>query len=165
MAAKASTRVFIGLGSNLAGPVQQVRQALRALGGLPATRLQEHSSLYRSPPMGPRWQPDYVNAVAELRTALRPRALLAALQRIESHQGRSRNTLHWGPRTLDLDILLWGGRRLKLPGLIVPHPGVAQRAFVLYPLAELAPGLYIPGCGRIEQLLTGVDGRTLTRVG
>lgn len=115
--------------------------------------------------MGPGWQPDYVNAVAELRTALMPYALLAALQRIESQQGRNRNTLHWGPRTLDLDILLWGRRRLKLPGLIVPHPGVAQRAFVLYPLAELAPGLDVPGCGRIEQLLADLGGGALRRIG
>lgn len=158
-------RAFIGLGSNRAGPVRQLRQALHALAGLPATRLHAWSSLYRNPPMGPAWQPDFVNAVAELRTDLTPGALLAALQRVESRQGRKRTRMRWGPRTLDLDILIWGARRLKRPGLIVPHPGIAQRAFVLYPLAELAPGLDVPGCGRIEQLLAAVDTSTLTRIG
>lgn len=165
MSATAQVRVFIGLGSNLAEPVRQLRQALHALVGLPATRLHAQSSLYRNPPMGPVWQPDFVNAVAELRTDLTPRALLAALQRIESRQGRNRTIVRWGPRTLDLDILLWGTQRLKLQGLIVPHPGIAHRAFVLYPLAELAPGLDVPGYGRIERLLAGVDASTLTRIG
>lgn len=165
MSATAQVRVFIGLGSNLAGPVRQLRQALHTLVGLPATRLHAQSSLYRNPPMGPAWQPDFVNAVAELRTDLTPRALLAALQRIESRQGRNRTIVRWGPRTLDLDILLWGTQRLKLQGLIVPHPGIAHRAFVLYPLAELAPGLDVPGYGRIERLLAGVDASTLTRIG
>lgn len=160
----ARVRVFIGLGSNFSGPVRQVRQALRALNRLPGCRLQAQSTLYRNPPMGPGWQPDYVNAVAELRTNLSPRALLAALQRIESRQGRKRGLLRWGPRTLDLDVLVWGKRRLALPGLRVPHPGIAHRAFVLFPLAELAPGLDVPGYGRIEHLLAGVDRRTLTRV-
>lgn len=162
---KAQVRVFIGLGSNLAGPVKQVRQALHALVRLPASRLYAQSSLYRNPPMGPAWQPDFVNAVAELRTDLTPRALLAALQRIELRQGRKRGKVRWGPRTLDLDILLWGGRQLKLQGLTVPHPGIADRAFVLYPLAELAPGLDVPGYGRVEQLLAGVNTSTLIRVG
>lgn len=157
-------RVFVGVGSNLAGPVTQVRQALRTLVGLPSTRLQAQSSLYRNPPMGPVWQPDFVNAVAELHTHLTPRALLAALQRIELRQGRDRSRVHWGPRTLDLDILVWGARRLKLPGLTVPHPGIANRAFVLYPLAELAPELHVPGYGRIEQMLAGVDTGALTRI-
>lgn len=161
----ARARVFIGLGSNLADPMLQLRQALHALVGLPATRLHAQSSLYRNPPMGPVWQPDFVNAVAELRTELAPLALLAALQRIEAGQGRKRSRVRWGPRTLDLDILLWGERQLKLPGLIVPHPGIAQRAFVLYPLVELAPGLDVPGYGCIEQLLAGVDTSTLTRIG
>lgn len=165
MSIVAQARVFIGLGSNRAGPVRQLRQALHALGGLPSTRLHARSSLYRNPPMGPTWQPDFVNAVAELRTDLTPRKLLAALQRIESRQGRNRTLVRWGPRTLDLDILIWGARRLKLQGLIVPHPGIAHRAFVLYPLAELAPELDVPGYGRIEQLLAGVDTRTLTRIG
>ena len=162
MAARA--RVFIGLGSNRAGPARQVRQALKALNRLPGSRLQAQSPLYRNPPMGPWWQPDYVNAVAELRTNLSPRALLAALQRIESRQGRKRGWVRWGPRSLDLDILVWGRRRLALPGLIVPHPGIAQRAFVLFPLAELAPGLDVPGYGRIEYLLASVERHPLTRV-
>lgn len=160
----ARVRVFIGLGSNLAAPVMQLRQALRSLGRLPASRLQAHSSLYRNPPMRSAWQPDYVNAVAELRTGLTPRALLAALQWIESRQGRRRGPVRWGPRTLDLDVLVWGRRRLAFPELIVPHPGICHRAFVLFPLAELAPGLDVPGYGRIERLLAGVDCSTLTRI-
>ena len=163
MAARA--RVFIGLGSNLAGPVMQLRQALRALDRLPASQLQAQSSFYRNPPMSSAWQPDYVNAVAELRTDLTPRALLAALQQIESRQGRKRGPMRWGPRTLDLDVLVWGKRRLTIPELIVPHPGISHRAFVLFPLAELAPGLDVPGYGRIERLLAGVDTSTLTRIG
>lgn len=158
-------RVYVGLGSNHAAPVQQLRHALLALAGLPATRLQGHSSLYRSPPMGPAWQPDYINAVAELRTGLKPLELLAALQRIESQQGRRRSGVRWGPRTLDLDILLWGRLRLKRRGLRVPHRGIAERAFVLYPLAELAPSLKVPGCGRIEQLLAVVDSSNLVCIG
>ncbi|MDN5869403.1 MAG: 2-amino-4-hydroxy-6-hydroxymethyldihydropteridine diphosphokinase [Nitrococcus sp.] len=164
MAARMPARVFIGVGSNLANPVMQVRQALHTLVWLPFTRLQAQSSLYRTPPMGPAWQPDFVNAVAELRTQLTPRVLLAALQRIEARQGRSRKRLRWGPRALDLDILLWGARRLKLPGLTVPHPGIAKRAFVLCPLAELAPELHVPGYGSIEQMLAGVDSGTLVRI-
>ncbi|MGA7800730.1 MAG: 2-amino-4-hydroxy-6-hydroxymethyldihydropteridine diphosphokinase [Gammaproteobacteria bacterium] len=145
-------RAYIGLGSNLEDPVAQVRRALRELDELPDTDLTSTSVLYSSAPMGPPDQPDYVNAVAALDTGLAPRDLLAHLQAIESAHGRVR-TRHWGARTLDLDLLLYGQLRLREDRLVVPHPGMHERAFVLYPLAEIAPGLRIPGGGLVDDLL------------
>ncbi len=141
----------IGLGSNLNDPAGQVRAALSALAALPESELVAASSLYRNPPMGPQDQPDYVNAVALLRTALEPLPLLAELQAIERRQGK-RFLRHWGPRTIDLDLLLYGDRRIREPRLTVPHPGLHERAFVLYPLAEIAPDLMVPGKGRVKDL-------------
>ena len=132
-------RVFIGLGSNLAEPVSQLRGALAALDELPLTHLTAVSSLYASDPLGPPDQPRYVNAVAALDTELAPLQLLDALQAIELAQGRVRKDERWGPRTLDLDILLFGDRLIDEPRLKVPHYHMHARAFVLYPLAELAP--------------------------
>lgn len=158
-------RVFVGLGSNLDGPEFQVRSALQALGRLPETRLQRASALYRNPPMGPPDQPDYVNAVACLTSGLAPLDFLAGLQAIERRHGRSRGEgERWGPRRLDLDLLLWGRQQLALEGLTVPHPGLPERAFVLYPLAEIEPGLHIPGLGAVEGLLARVDGSALVRL-
>ncbi len=145
--------VYIGLGSNLADPIAQVRQALTALAGLPATRLLAASPLYRSRPMGPADQPDFINAVAALDTALAPLDLLDALQDIEQAQGRVRDAVRWGPRTLDLDLLLYAEQCLELPRLRVPHPGLPARNFVLYPLHDIAPELMIPGHGALRQLL------------
>jgi 2-amino-4-hydroxy-6-hydroxymethyldihydropteridine diphosphokinase len=144
-------RAYVGIGSNLDGPVDRVRQALDALARLPGTSLRAASALYRNPPMGPTDQPHYVNAVAELDTELDGRGLLAGLQAIEAGQGRLRER-RWGPRTLDLDLLLLGDRRSDKPDLKLPHPGVADRAFVLVPLAEIAPGLEIPGLGAVAEL-------------
>ncbi len=132
-------RVYIGLGSNLADPQRQLRGALQALAELPQSRLVTVSSLYASDPLGPADQPRYVNAVAALDTDLAPLALLDALQRIELAQGRERKAERWGPRTLDLDILLFGERLIDEPRLQVPHYHMQARAFVLYPLAEIAP--------------------------
>lgn len=143
---------YIGLGSNLSDPVRQVRGALTALGRLPDSCLVAVSRLYRNPPMGPAEQPDYVNAVARLDTRLSPRALLQALLAIEEAQGRVRGTERWGPRTLDLDLLVYGALELREPGLVVPHPGVPERSFVLYPLHEIAPELHIPGMGPVAGL-------------
>lgn len=158
-------RVFVGLGSNLDDPELQVRSALQALGRLPETRLERASSLYRNPPMGPPDQPDYVNAVACLATGLTPLDFLAGLQAIERRHGRSRGAgERWGPRRLDLDLLLWGRQQLALEGLTVPHPGLPERAFVLYPLAEIEPGLHIPGLGALQHLLARVDGSALVRL-
>ncbi|SEQ32745.1 2-amino-4-hydroxy-6-hydroxymethyldihydropteridinediphosphokinase [Ectothiorhodospira magna] len=148
-----STLAYIGIGANLGQPQQQVRDALAALACLPRTRLRCHSSLYRSPPMGPPDQPDYINAVAELDTALSPMALLRLLLDLERQHGRVRQGERWGPRTLDLDILLHGDRIIQTPRLTVPHPGLGARAFVLYPLAEIAPELSVPGLGPLTSLL------------
>lgn len=144
---------YIGLGSNLADPGRQVRQALQALDKLSDTRLLLSSQLYNSAPLGPQNQPDYINAVAAVETRLAPEPLLDALQELERRQGRVRTGPRWGARTLDLDLLLYGEQQLATARLQVPHPGIAQRNFVLYPLAEIAPSLNIPGLGPIQTLL------------
>ncbi|MDO9619365.1 MAG: 2-amino-4-hydroxy-6-hydroxymethyldihydropteridine diphosphokinase [Pseudomonas sp.] len=146
-------RVYIGLGSNLATPLEQLRSALAALAALPRTRLIAQSSFYASDPLGPADQPRYVNAVAALDTELSPLALLDALQTIELEQGRTRKAERWGPRTLDLDILLFGERLLDEPRLTVPHYHMHARAFVLYPLAEIAPELQLPDGRALTELL------------
>ncbi len=146
-------RVYIGLGSNLADPLTQLRSALAALAALPQTSLAAQSSFYASDPLGPADQPRYVNAVAALDTELAPLELLDALQRIELEQGRLRKAERWGPRTLDLDILLFGDRQLAEPRLTVPHYHMHARAFVLYPLAEIAPQLYLPDGRALSALL------------
>ena len=146
-------RVYIGLGSNLATPIEQLRSALAALAALPQTDLIAQSSFYSSDPLGPADQPRYVNAVAALDTELSPLALLDALQTIELEQGRTRKAERWGPRTLDLDILLFGERRLDEPRLTVPHYHMHARAFVLYPLAEIAPDLKLPDGRALIELL------------
>lgn len=147
---------YIGLGSNLADPQAQLQRALSELAVLPQSRLLAQSSLYRSPPMGPQDQPDYLNAVAAVDTALSPLALLDELQALELAHQRVRGE-HWGPRTLDLDLLLYGEQRIDLPTLKVPHPGLYTRNFVLYPLAEIAPELVIPGFGALGELLARCD--------
>ncbi len=145
---------YVGLGSNLEGPREQLERALQALARLPHTTLLASSPLYRSTPMGPAEQPDYVNAVARLETDLAPLELLDALQATERQQGRVRGPERWGPRTLDLDLLLYDDRRLDSPRLTLPHPGLHQRAFVLYPLHDVAgDGLELPGLGPLGELL------------
>ncbi len=151
-----AVRAYIGLGSNLDDPVRQLRRALAALARLPETHLAGYSRFYRSVPLGPQDQPDYVNAVAALDTTLDAEALLDALQAIETAQGRVR-TLRWGPRTLDLDMLLYGNEVLATPRLTVPHPGLAERSFVLYPLAELATDLALPDGRTLAGLLNHCD--------
>lgn len=138
-------RVFVGLGANLGDARRSVEQGLLALAALPLTHLVARSSLYRSAPHEASG-PDYVNAVAELHTALGPDALLRELQAIELRHGRERPYRH-APRTLDLDLLLYGQRRLDQPGLVVPHPRLHERAFVLQPLLEIAPALDHPVLG------------------
>ena len=130
-------RIYIGMGSNLADPAEQLRSAVDALGQLPETELVGVSAFYQSDSLLPG-QPRYTNAVAALDSALAPLDLLDALQAIENDQGRERLE-RWGPRTLDLDILLFGDRLIDEPRLKVPHYHMQERAFVLYPLAELAP--------------------------
>ena len=137
---------FVGLGSNLSDPCNQVLRALQALKGLPHTRMLARSSLYRSAPIGYLHQPDFINAVAQLETALPPRALLDALLELEHECGRTRD-VHNGPRTLDLDLLLYDDLQLHEHGLTIPHPQMHKRAFVLQPLLEIAPDCVIPGVG------------------
>ena len=127
--------------------------ALAALDDIPDTSLVKYSSFYRSIPLGPSDQPDFINAVALLDTRLTAGELLRQSQLIENRQGRVRDGQRWGPRTLDLDILLYGGRIIDEPELTVPHPGIRDRNFVLMPLLELAPDLEIPGLGRADELL------------
>lgn len=155
-------RVYLGLGANLDAPLQQLQQAVTALSQLPQSQLAAVSSFYGSKPMGPQDQPDYVNAVAALDTNLAAEALLNELQRIELEQGRQRKDDRWGPRTLDLDILLYGEEILATPRLTVPHYGMHQREFVLYPLLELAPQLHIPGLGALADIAKQVPRNGLT---
>lgn len=151
------TRAHVALGANLGDPQAQVRAAMEALDALPRTRVVARSSLYLTPPWGVTEQPDFVNAVVALETALVPRALLAALQRLEAQAGRERGGTRNGPRPLDLDLLLHGEVRLADADLQVPHPRMAERAFVLLPLADIAADLEVPGLGRVDDLLENVD--------
>jgi 2-amino-4-hydroxy-6-hydroxymethyldihydropteridine diphosphokinase len=146
------TVAYVGLGANLGDPRRQLEQALRELDELPGTHLRASSSLYRSAPLGYADQPDFVNAVAELDTRLPATQLLAGLQAIEARHGRSRSFAN-APRTLDLDLLLFGDERIAGPGLTVPHPRMHERAFVLVPLVEIAPEAAIPGQGKARDLL------------
>ena len=148
----AAVKAFIGLGANLGEPEVQVRRAIRALREIPKTRVVGASSLYRSAPIGHKDQPDFVNAVAEIETDLSARALLEELLAIEARFGRTR-TFSNAPRTLDLDLLLYGNRVISEPGLIVPHPRMHERAFALAPLAEIAPDAVVPGKGPVAVLL------------
>lgn len=159
-----SITAYIGIGSNLEGPAAQVRRAAAALARLPGTRLRTLSPLYRNPAVGPGKQPDYVNAVAVIETRLAPHALLDALQSIEHAQGRERGPVRWQPRTIDLDVLLYGDRVIDDERLTVPHPRIRERAFVLRPLHDVERELEIPGLGSVERLLARVSEATLRRV-
>lgn len=134
------TTAYVGIGSNLKDPRAQVLQAFRELDGLPQTRVVKKSSLYRSAPMGHRAQPEFINAVAQLETGLPAERLLAELHEVEARHGRERSFPN-APRTLDLDLLLYGNARISSPTLTLPHPRMHERAFVLKPLLEIAPAL------------------------
>jgi len=149
---QARYRAFVGVGSNLDEPLAQVAAALTAMAVIADTDLVAQSSCYRSTPLGPADQPDYINAVVELATALSPHALLAELQAIENAQGRQR-VERWGPRTLDLDLLLYADWQLHTDALTLPHPEMHKRAFVLVPLLEIAPDTMIPGLASAALLL------------
>ena len=144
---------YIGLGSNLSDPQAQVTQALQELDSIADTKLVKHSSLYISKPMGPTDQPNYINAVAKIVTRLSPEDLLTALQNIEQNHQRQRKNQRWGPRTLDLDIILFGDLQMNSKKLEIPHYGVAEREFVLIPLQELQADLIIPGRGAVAELI------------
>ncbi|HBS5871457.1 TPA: 2-amino-4-hydroxy-6-hydroxymethyldihydropteridine diphosphokinase [Klebsiella aerogenes] len=138
------TLVYIAIGSNLASPLEQVNAAIRALAEIPDSRVASVSSLYRTPPLGPQDQPDYLNAAVALETSLAPEALLDHTQRIELQQGRVRKAERWGPRTLDLDIMLFGDAIINSERLTVPHYDMKNRGFMLWPLFEIAPQLHFP---------------------
>ena len=154
---------YVALGSNLNHPQRMVRAGFEALARLPDTQVLARSSLYRSAPVGYANQPDFINAVAALRTGLSPRVLLDALLAIEQAQGRVREFPN-APRPLDLDLLLYGEQVINEPGLSVPHPRMHQRAFVLLPLAEIAPGITVPSVDRISELLASIDVSGVTRI-
>jgi 2-amino-4-hydroxy-6-hydroxymethyldihydropteridine diphosphokinase len=149
----ATVIAYIGLGSNLNDPGQQIKSARVAIAATDKISEVAFSSLYRSLPMGPQDQPDYVNAVMSIATELEPFELLRCLQAIENEQGRVRTGLRWGARTLDLDLLIYDQMQLADPVLTLPHSGLPDRAFVLYPLYEIAPDLVVPGYGPLTALL------------
>ncbi len=159
-----SVATFIGIGSNQNDPLAQVQQAFTALDGLTASQVVATSRCYRNPPMGPVAQPDYVNAVAQLDTALKPQSLLDALKALEVDAGRQLDGVRWGARPLDLDILLYAEQTLDTQTLQIPHPGLPSRAFVLYPLADIDPTLVIPGMGPLEQLMQGISAADLVAI-
>ncbi|ENG6061740.1 2-amino-4-hydroxy-6-hydroxymethyldihydropteridine diphosphokinase [Vibrio cholerae] len=147
---------YIAIGSNLGDPVAQAQLAIQQLTLIPKSRLIAASSLYSSTPMGPQNQPDYINAVAAIETELTPLELLDCTQRIELEQGRVRKSERWGPRTLDLDIVLYGNEVIETERLTIPHYGMKVREFVLYPLVEIAPNLTLPDGTEIQALLQQV---------
>jgi len=155
---------YIGVGSNLEDPRAQVLAALQRLEKLPQTRLISTSRLYRSRPFGPVAQPDFVNAAAGVLTRLDPPALLEELKAIEKAMGRPESHEHWGPRIIDLDLLAQGCERSSDQLLTLPHPGIVERNFVLYPLAEIAPDLDLPGLGRVADLAALLTADGLTRL-
>lgn len=155
---------YIALGANLDDPVAHVEAGIEALAGLPDSRLLARSSLYRTAPLGVDRQPDYINAVARLATTLSPTRLLAELMAIEARHGRRRDT-PLAPRTLDLDLLLYGEQEIRLPDLTVPHPRLHLRAFVIVPLCEIDPGCRIPGRGTAAAWLPAVATQRIERLG
>ncbi len=156
--------IYIGIGSNLNDPIQQVNMAIEELGQIDDTEMLRSSGLYRSAPLGSADQPDYINAVCALITRAEPIELLDNLQNIEHQHGRVRGGEQWGPRTLDLDILLFGDKIINFDRLIIPHSGLDQRSFVLYPLYEIAPDLDVPGLGLLQTLIAACDQAGLERI-
>ena len=157
------TIALIGIGANLGDPVASIREAFSAIAATPGCRMLNASSLYRTAPIGGPTQPDYINAAARIDTSLIPRTLLDTLLGIEREHGRERGILN-GPRTLDLDLLLYGDSVLNEPGLIVPHPRMHERRFVLEPLLEIDPVCVIPGRGTARQCLAGTDRQAVERM-
>ena len=149
--------IYIGIGSNLESPEAQVRQAIASLGNLPQSILVSASGLYRSAPMGPSGQPDFINAVAALLTQTKAHDLLQQLQNLELKQGRTHDIERWGPRTLDLDLLAYASEIINEDDLIVPHPGIADRNFVLLPWQEIAPYYCVPGCAEIAAMAASIS--------
>ena len=157
------TIAFLGLGSNLDNPLDQLARAIKAIETIPATLLIHTSSFYKNRPVGPQDQPDFLNAVVSVETGLSPDKLLDYLQDIETRQGRKRN-IHWGARTLDLDILLFGNEIINSARLVIPHPEMHRRAFVVQPLYEIEPDLVIPGQGPLKDLIQHISTDEMQRI-
>ncbi|MCQ4967054.1 2-amino-4-hydroxy-6-hydroxymethyldihydropteridine diphosphokinase [Atlantibacter hermannii] len=157
------TRVYIAIGSNLASPLEQVNAALAALAEIPDSQIVAVSPFYRTPPLGPQDQPDYLNAAVALDTDLAPETLLDHTQRIELQQGRERKAHRWGPRTLDLDIMLFGDRQIATPRLTVPHYDMKNRAFMLLPLVHIAPDVCFPDGVKVADILANLDPSGISR--
>lgn len=151
------TLAYIAIGSNLASPLEQVNAAVQALGEIPQSRIVAVSSFYRTPPLGPQDQPDYLNAAVALETALPAETLLDNTQRIELQQGRVRKAERWGPRTLDLDIMLFGHETINTERLTVPHYDMKNRGFMLWPLFEVAPDLIFPDGTSLKSILDSLN--------
>lgn len=147
---------YIGVGSNLHQPLEQAKTAIAELTAHRHLRNVIASPLYQSKPVGPQDQPDYINAVVKAQTQLGPHDVLDVLQKIENDHGRVRKR-HWGERTLDLDLLLYGNAQIHTPRLTVPHSHMLERGFVLYPLADIAPQLILPNGQGLQQCLTQVE--------
>jgi len=159
-----STPAWLGLGSNLGDRHAYLSRAATAIADLATTRIQARSSLYRSSPWGDADQPEFLNAVIEVRTKLGAEALLAALKGIEEALGRLRSERRWGPRVIDLDLLLYDALERHDALLTLPHPRICERAFVLAPLAEIAPELDIPGCGPVRRCLAALNAQDVERL-
>jgi len=159
-----TVRVYVGLGSNLEDPVAQVLEAVEELEMIPDSILASRSSLYRGKPMGVADQPDYVNAVVAMDTLLSAENFLQELTRIEDLQGRVRDGDKWGPRIIDLDLLMYGKQKINTPDLTVPHPGMHERDFVIIPLSELAGDVNIPGQGRLTALINKCENHSLRKL-
>jgi 2-amino-4-hydroxy-6-hydroxymethyldihydropteridine diphosphokinase len=159
-----TVRAYIGIGSNLDNPVAQVKEAIAELEYLPDSVFFAKSSLYSCKPMGPADQPDYVNAVAAVDTLLSAESLYSELVKIEDMQGRTRDGEKWGPRILDLDLLLYGKNKIKKKNLVVPHPGMHERDFVIIPLAEIAGNISIPGKGKLGGLLGQCENHSVKKL-
>jgi len=148
---------YVGVGSNLQEPAKKVTSGIRSIGNVDDCVVVLHSSLYCSKPMGPADQPDFVNAVVALLTKLAPTRLLNRLQAIESEHGRERGAVRWGARTLDLDLLSYGAVVMRTDDLVLPHPGIAERNFVLLPWQEITPHYRVPGLGTVAELAARVS--------
>ncbi|MFW7193268.1 2-amino-4-hydroxy-6-hydroxymethyldihydropteridine diphosphokinase [Enterobacter sp. BNK-29] len=157
------TLAYIAIGSNLASPLEQVNAAVQALGEIPQSKIVAVSSFYRTPPLGPQDQPDYLNAAVVLETALNAETLLDNTQRIELQQGRVRKAERWGPRTLDLDIMLFGHETINTERLTVPHYDMKNRGFMLWPLFEVAPDLIFPDGIPLRTILDNLNAERPTR--
>lgn len=164
MSADLWTPAYVALGSNLESPQTQVKRAFALLEKISSTLLVGRSALYRSQPMGPQDQPEFVNAVAGLLTQLDALQLLAELQGIEREMGRKAPAYRWGPRIIDLDLLAYGASRYESNELRIPHPGIRERNFVLFPLRDVAPELEIPGVGRVSDLAARIGAAGLAAI-